>query len=119
MSRSEVTLKILIGSVLGAELVGGSTLLALGVYAGLEAIQSLAFSAAWLIVSAVIGAAVAVHYLPPFSRDRGRISDFLVHSNQLGGYLGFQETLCRSETDSSPSRHPVWTTSRFGRQANH
>ena len=50
MSRCEVTLKILIGSVLGAELVGGSTLLALGVYAGFEAIQSPAFSATWLIV---------------------------------------------------------------------
>ncbi|TWT95597.1 hypothetical protein Pla100_32380 [Neorhodopirellula pilleata] len=112
MSRSEVALKILIGSVLGAELVGGSTLLALGVYAGFGAIQSPAFSATWLLVFAVLGAISAVQYLPPFSRDRGRIADFLIDPKHLGGSLGYSNVKLQ-EYFAKPAGFPVYRTTRL------
>lgn len=117
MGRSEIMLKILVGGFLGAELVGGSTLLALSVFAGFEAIQSPAFSATWLIAFAILGSWVAVRYLPRFSRDRGRIANFLIDPKHLGGSIGFQDSLNWHESDSFG--HRTWTTARYGHQTNH
>jgi hypothetical protein len=107
MSRSEILLKMLIGSILGTELVGTPMLLAIGVFAGFEKVQSPPFSATCLILFAAIGAGIGIRYLPRFSRDRGRIADFLINPRDIGSSPGALEP-----------RSP-WTTTRYGSQTNH
>lgn len=107
MSRSEILLKMLIGGVLGTELVATPALLALGVFTGFEKIQSPTFSATCLVVFAAIGAGIAVCCLPRFSRDRGRIADFLINPKDITCSPGSFEP--RSQ----------WTTVRYGRPTNH
>lgn len=107
MSRSEILLKMLIGSVLGTELVATPALLALGVFAGFDKIQSPAFSATCLVFFGAIGAGIAVRCLPRFSRDRGRIADFLINPKDITCSPGSLEP--RSQ----------WITARYGRPTNH
>lgn len=107
MGRSELLLKVLIGGVLGTELVGATVLLALGALMGFEKIQSPAFSATCLLASAALGAVIAVRVLPRFSRDRGRIANFLIDPKDISSSLG------------SPEPRSIWATTRYGRPTNY
>lgn len=84
MSRSEITLKLLIGAILGTELVTGPILLALGVFWDFDLVKSPVFTSTCLAVSAIVGAAAGLRFLPRFSRDRGRIADFLIDPRHVG-----------------------------------
>lgn len=119
MGHSEVLLKILVGGVLGAEMVGGCSLLLLGALTNFNALESPIVSSLWMLTFAVAGSVISLRYLPPFSRDRGRIADFLISPKELGGSIGFRDALRWEPTDPNPIRRRPWTTARYGSQTNH
>lgn len=89
MGGAEISLKLLIGIMMGAELIGGPVLLLLGVFWDFNLIRWPLFSATWMLASAILGAILSLRFLPRFSRDRGRIADFLIDPRHVGSSLGF------------------------------
>ena len=89
MGRAEVSLKLLVGLIMGTELIGGPTLLLLGALWDFDLVRSPLFSGIWIIASAMLGAVLSVRFLPRFSRDRGRIADFLINPRHVGSSLGY------------------------------
>ncbi|MCM2373067.1 hypothetical protein [Aporhodopirellula aestuarii] len=90
-SGAEVSLKIVIGMIFGTEVIGGPTLLSMSVFWDLEVARLPSFGAVWLMLSAAAGAWGCVRYLPRFSRDRGRVADFLIDPKQVRSSLGYYD----------------------------
>ncbi|WP_236621078.1 hypothetical protein [Rhodopirellula sallentina] len=88
-SRAEVLLKTMMGMIVGTELIGGPVLLAASVFGGVEITQSPMACGLWMAGAAVVGAWLSVRFLPRFSRDRGRVADFLIDPRQVRSSLGF------------------------------
>ncbi len=89
MGHVEVSLKLLVGLIIGTELIGVPVLLLLGALWDFELVRSPLFSGIWILAAAILGAVLSVRFLPRFSRDRGRIADFLINPRHVGSSLGY------------------------------
>lgn len=90
-SRAEVSLKMIVGMVLGIELVGGPALLAMSMLGGFDLVQSPVFASWWMTGFAIVGGWSGVRFLPRFSRDRGPTVDFLIDPRHVRSSLGFYD----------------------------